>query len=177
MWEGKVDVEDWRARMDRVKRGSASKTERMEGPSLPPAPMRRTLVRGKDIFLGNFSVEGESSQLEKQNYELGVCEDKFFFTVSHSTDYFRSKSEQICLLLVRRRKCVPVKDLIGPHELPKPVNTRRPPNLIIHQRGGGKVSGQDAPNAIHQGVTCKSRLIPKHSDCVGMVVWWSLKFQ
>ena len=50
MWEGKVDVEDWRARMDRTKRGSASKAERMEGPSLPPAPMRRTLVRGEDIL-------------------------------------------------------------------------------------------------------------------------------
>jgi len=45
-----VDLEEWRVRMERVKRGSAVKAERMEGPRLPPAPIRIMFLRGEDIF-------------------------------------------------------------------------------------------------------------------------------
>ena len=51
-WEGKVDLEDWRARMETVKWGSESKAETTDGPRLPPAPIMITFLIGEDIFDG-----------------------------------------------------------------------------------------------------------------------------
>lgn len=39
MWEGNVDLEDWRDRTETVNWGSASRAARTEGPMLPPAYM------------------------------------------------------------------------------------------------------------------------------------------
>ena len=51
MFGGKVEVEDVRARMDVLKRGSEVNAERIVGPRWPPAPMMITfLMREEDIL-------------------------------------------------------------------------------------------------------------------------------
>ena len=39
-----MDLEDFRVRIETVKRGSLVRAFRIVGPRLPPAPMRRTVV-------------------------------------------------------------------------------------------------------------------------------------
>lgn len=46
-----MDLEERRARMETVKCGSVSKAERMDGPRLPPAPIRSTFLIGEDILV------------------------------------------------------------------------------------------------------------------------------
>lgn len=48
-WSGKVDLEDWRARLKRWSGGSAAKAARMAGPRLPPEPMMIPFLM-EDIF-------------------------------------------------------------------------------------------------------------------------------
>lgn len=47
-WGGKVEVEEWRVRIEILKEGLEVRAERMEGPRLPPAPIRRMFLM--DIF-------------------------------------------------------------------------------------------------------------------------------
>jgi len=84
MFGGKVEVEDVRARMDVLKRGSEVNAERIVGPRWPPAPMMITfLMREEDIL-------DEICYLDREVLGRGGSD-------SGSFDY---SSEHYCIVLI-----------------------------------------------------------------------------